>query len=99
DGAWCRSHIAVRAAVPDPAHPTLAGDLGLNRLPDSRGRDDRGNLRHPHRPVSHDPRLLLDRKSTRLNSSHQIISYAVFCLKKKNKTRKSKLESEQHIKV
>src|SRR5258708_26734851 len=28
-----------------------------------------------------------DRKSTRLNSSHQIISYAVFCLKKKNNTR------------
>src|SRR5258708_14157674 len=28
--------------------------------------------------------LGLDRKSTRLNSSHQIISYAVFCLKKKN---------------
>src|SRR5207244_6023608 len=28
--------------------------------------------------------FLLDRKSTRLNSSHQIISYAVFCLKKKN---------------
>src|SRR5258708_15143384 len=27
--------------------------------------------------------LALDRKSTRLNSSHQIISYAVFCLKKK----------------
>src|SRR5258708_18742587 len=26
----------------------------------------------------------LDRKSTRLNSSHQIISYAVFCLKKKS---------------
>src|SRR5699024_12363606 len=30
------------------------------------------------------PRLLLDRKSTRLNSSHVSISYAVFCLKKKN---------------
>src|SRR5258708_11178881 len=28
----------------------------------------------------------VDRKSTRLNSSHQIISYAVFCLKKKKKT-------------
>src|SRR3989475_7090395 len=28
-------------------------------------------------------RLLLDRKSTRLNSSHSQISYAVFCLKKK----------------
>src|SRR5947208_9360599 len=31
-------------------------------------------------------KALLDRKSTRLNSSHQIISYAVFCLKKKNRT-------------
>src|SRR5438552_9062479 len=31
------------------------------------------------------PRLNSDRKSTRLNSSHQIISYAVFCLKKKKK--------------
>src|SRR5256885_6735870 len=29
---------------------------------------------------------LLDRKSTRLNSSHLVISYAVFCLKKKKKT-------------
>src|SRR5258708_27711153 len=28
---------------------------------------------------------VLDRKSTRLNSSHQIISYAVFCLKKKKR--------------
>src|SRR5260221_3458505 len=28
---------------------------------------------------------LRDRKSTRLNSSHTVISYAVFCLKKKNK--------------
>src|SRR5947208_12750478 len=32
------------------------------------------------------PQILLDRKSTRLNSSHQIISYAVFCLKKKTTT-------------
>src|SRR5437870_8828935 len=30
--------------------------------------------------------ILLDRKSTRLNSSHVAISYAVFCLKKKKKT-------------
>src|SRR5258708_39604144 len=30
--------------------------------------------------------LRKDRKSTRLNSSHQIISYAVFCLKKKKTT-------------
>src|SRR3712207_7486770 len=32
-----------------------------------------------------DPNVDLDRKSTRLNSSHANISYAVFCLKKKNK--------------
>src|SRR2546429_5671391 len=31
-----------------------------------------------------------DRKSTRLNSSHGYISYAVFCLKKKTQTRKSR---------
>src|SRR5688500_19398568 len=30
-----------------------------------------------------------DRKSTRLNSSHLVISYAVFCLKKKNNTRQT----------
>src|SRR5256885_10930717 len=30
-----------------------------------------------------DVRLTIDRKSTRLNSSHLVISYAVFCLKKK----------------
>src|ERR1039457_7527489 len=30
--------------------------------------------------------LQVDRKSTRLNSSHLVISYAVFCLKKKNHT-------------
>src|SRR5258708_31456438 len=34
------------------------------------------------------PRWGSDRKSTRLNSSHQIISYAVFCLKKKKHTAK-----------
>src|SRR5687768_18462446 len=38
--------------------------------------------RHDHRPHQRDD---LDRKSTRLNSSHGYISYAVFCLKKKKK--------------
>src|SRR5256885_8184658 len=33
---------------------------------------------------------LADRKSTRLNSSHLVISYAVFCLKKKKKTTNTK---------
>src|SRR5258708_31240809 len=36
-----------------------------------------------------------DRKSTRLNSSHQIISYAVFCLRSKEHT--SELQSPDHL--
>src|SRR5947208_8541010 len=37
-----------------------------------------------------------DRKSTRLNSSHQIISYAVFCLKKKKKRKEPKVRRNPH---
>src|SRR3712207_7383791 len=40
--------------------------------------------------------VLKDRKSTRLNSSHANISYAVFCLKKK-KTPTSTLQSRQYL--
>src|SRR5258705_10005815 len=44
---------------------------------------------HDHRQDEDEPGLIfiLDRKSTRLNSSHLGISYAVFCLKKKKKPR------------
>src|SRR3712207_9257911 len=49
---------------------------------------DAASPRSAHR----DPRLRRgDRKSTRLNSSHANISYAVFCLKKKKKKYSSKL--------
>src|SRR3954463_16831244 len=37
-----------------------------------------------------------DRKSTRLNSSHTIISYAVFCLKKKNGSEEHTSELQSH---
>src|SRR2546426_6794852 len=37
-----------------------------------------------------------DRKSTRLNSSHLVISYAVFCLKKKKHTTHTHLTPHQH---
>src|SRR2546426_8327157 len=48
----------------------------------------RGRLRRVTAPVSRDLEITeivdrVDRKSTRLNSSHLVISYAVFCLKKK----------------
>src|SRR3712207_7341101 len=39
---------------------------------------------HPHLAARLDTVVEKDRKSTRLNSSHANISYAVFCLKKKN---------------
>src|SRR5437588_9190056 len=38
----------------------------------------------------------LDRKSTRLNSSHTVISYAVFCLKKKKKTKRNKPQDNEN---
>src|SRR5215510_15378989 len=37
-----------------------------------------------------------DRKSTRLNSSHVAISYAVFCLKKKKNRRKTKIKNKKN---
>src|ERR1017187_7283109 len=47
-----------------------------------------GRLRCPGDPPSGRPAAeVLDRKSTRLNSSHRCISYAVFCLKKKKENR------------
>src|SRR2546430_16524505 len=44
-----------------------------------------GVHRRDRQLVQHPQRQLEDRKSTRLNSSHSQISYAVFCLKKKKK--------------
>src|SRR5215208_7280881 len=43
----------------------------------------------PPRSGAQPPGTTTDRKSTRLNSSHVAISYAVFCLKKKKKTNES----------
>ena len=40
---------------------------------------------------------ILDRKSTRLNSSHALISYAVFCLKKKKNKQQQKQTKKQTI--
>src|SRR3989475_9205902 len=49
-----------------------------------------GNLAGPGHSVT-------DRKSTRLNSSHSQISYAVFCLKKKKRTQKQDLMHSQVV--
>src|SRR2546422_5065705 len=64
-------------------------------------RPGRGNevpvgVHRPHREGERAPRRLRqDRKSTRLNSSHGYISYAVFCLKKKKKKRNTKPSQRQ----
>src|SRR5260221_9663612 len=55
-----------------------------------RGRDTRPDPRGGWRSVT------TDRKSTRLNSSHTVISYAVFCLKKKNQKRSLLVLRVQH---
>src|SRR5947208_12474470 len=56
-------------------------------------------LRDPHhaaRENIHRQAAGIDRKSTRLNSSHQIISYAVFCLKKKKKYNYNKHDKHKY---
>src|SRR5689334_23912988 len=52
-----------------------------------RHRPPEGHLRGPppHQGSPETARVRADRKSTRLNSSHSSVSYAVFCLKKKKK--------------
>src|SRR5690606_40781248 len=67
---WCaQDHRAVAAALLPESHPGLSIGLRI--------------LRVTHR--NRCPAGPQDRKSTRLNSSHVKISYAVFCLKKKKK--------------
>src|SRR5690349_22347613 len=65
--------------------PCEADSAAPHRPPISACEDDEG------RPNHHVNRFQpIDRKSTRLNSSHVEISYAVFCLKKKKKKKKKK---------
>src|SRR3989449_6607224 len=75
-----RSIAPERAADVEADHERRPRSLGLFR----------GRARHRAQPqdqcgdaTPHDAPPSTDRKSTRLNSSHGYISYAVFCLKKK----------------
>src|SRR5690606_41923850 len=75
--------------LPSQAHSDLGGD-GCDGAPGRSGdRSPRGSARaqseSPQHGIRRERRGDRDRKSTRLNSSHVKISYAVFCLKK-NKT-------------
>src|SRR3712207_8578369 len=65
-----------RSQLPDAHRRHQPSVRTLDQIPV--GSETTGSMAEPHEHVG------VDRKSTRLNSSHANISYAVFCLKKKN---------------
>src|SRR3712207_7244786 len=79
-----RPHAHLHDGEVEPQRLQLVGerDLGALRAVERAAQQVPEPHQHAHRVL----RLLRreDRKSTRLNSSHANISYAVFCLKKKN---------------
>src|SRR5689334_24463543 len=80
---------AIRAGLPRDARleqaTTRTGNSGRRRQGDDCPLSRSLQTVDRKRALIHN-RLETDRKSTRLNSSHSSISYAVFCLKKKKKT-------------
>src|SRR3712207_7635775 len=85
-----RSDVEVRtlgevrveqAVAPVGVAEVVGDDAGQDELLEGEGGEDRPDAVVP------------DRKSTRLNSSHANISYAVFCLKKKTETNKHRTTS------
>src|SRR5690606_40530158 len=91
--AWCDEHLVHLA--PAPPRAALGNNVGVSdvtRAP--AGEQGRAPASGPAAPPAATPAQratelpddrYLNRKSTRLNSSHVKISYAVFCLKKKKK--------------
>src|SRR5438034_2968390 len=74
-----------------PPHGEDRGAADVDPVDFSHARGPHGDGEGPSAHHAREPRAapgrqqLRDRKSTRLNSSHTVISYAVFCLKKKKK--------------
>src|SRR3712207_8492948 len=74
--------LPISAGVLGVAHRAAVRQLGGRRIAGRARRHDRDRPGRGPGPADG----LEDRKSTRLNSSHANISYAVFCLKKKKRT-------------
>src|SRR5256884_4725252 len=75
-----RDRLPRRPAAPRPDAPPAARAEDRHQ----RGRHEPRRVRREGAPDSREGRSGKDRKSTRLNSSHGYISYAVFCLKTKH---------------
>src|SRR5687768_17937933 len=78
----CKERLRSRNGTPAAPTRTEVSDRRRKRL-NLNGRQQRFPARERVSPQARDQ----DRKSTRLNSSHGYISYAVFCLKKKKKNK------------
>src|SRR5258708_23755423 len=77
-----RSRLHLVGGGAEHARPVLQ-NIGQHRIRRHRGLIEAAPGQTAMAPDAVLTNVLEDRKSTRLNSSHQIISYAVFCLKKK----------------
>src|SRR5438034_7948256 len=82
-GSWLTSTTNSRLSSRGSASPTPSRRTWSTVHPGD-GIRETGNVTSVKTEVTF-PVSRIDRKSTRLNSSHTVISYAVFCLKKKNK--------------
>src|SRR5256885_3848709 len=85
-----RSHWPVLVLLVEQADPPDVGPLARNGVEPAEAQPVVDDVQPLHLPSERADR---DRKSTRLNSSHLVISYAVFCLKKKKQTMLSSLVS------
>src|SRR3712207_7947682 len=79
---------SAASRIPGPRPDTPGKGAGAG-LPESSDQD--------HRALAGGRRHRQDRKSTRLNSSHANISYAVFCLKKKKKLQQIATKMYNHM--
>src|SRR5579884_3668653 len=91
-----------RAGMPDaPARTSYSPCCRVRKRQPSLRRRTRNTATacRPETPYCPETAACRDRKSTRLNSSHVAISYAVFCLKKKKKQRKVKRSKKKKTKT
>src|SRR2546421_6533909 len=78
------------ATAPDAVFASNTSTIPIHRIAEAASRPEQVIGMHFFSPVARMPLLEVDRKSTRLNSSHDQISYAVFCLQKKQRVTRTR---------